>query len=155
MHCEWLTLTIINNGCLSPHNNYSDNLAKQLCQASDGGRDQEVLELLQRGAPPNSDYYTREHDGDIPLHRACANNHLRSAKLLIKFGAIVAARDYVGWTPLHYAYAHNRKDTAKLLLEHNCPTGEPGCYSLAKCLLQQNFKVDAFEKAIRLMVATA
>ncbi len=55
---------------LSPH---SDNLAKQLYWASSDGRDQEVLELLQRGAPPNnSDYYTREQYGYTPLHRACA-----------------------------------------------------------------------------------
>ncbi len=110
---------------LSPH---SDNLAKQLYWASRDGRDQEVLELLQRGAPPNnSDYYTREQRGDTPLHRACANNHLRSAELLIKFGAIVAATDNNGWTPLHWACLYNSKDTAKLLLEHHCPTGEPGC----------------------------
>ncbi len=108
---------------LSPH---SDDLAKQLFQASHYGRDQEVLELLQRGVPPNSDYYTREHDGYTPLHMACAN-HLRSAELLIKFGAIVACTDNNGWTPLHWACLHNRKDIAQLLLEHHCPTGEPGC----------------------------
>ena len=108
---------------LSPH---SDNLAKQLYSASRNGRDQEVLELLQRGAPPNnSDYYTREHDGYTPLHWACANNYLRTAKLLLKFGAIVAATNNVGWTPLHWACANKSKDTAKLLLEHHCPTGEP------------------------------
>ncbi len=110
---------------LSPH---SDDLAEQLYRASNGGRDQEVLELLQRGAPPtNSDCYTREQCECTPLHKACANNHLRSAKLLIKFGAIVAATDNNGLTPLHWACSYNRKDTAKLLLEHHCPTGEPGC----------------------------
>ncbi len=106
---------------LSPH---SDNLAKQLYQASRDGRDQEVLELLQRGAPPNSDYYTREHCGLTPLHRACVKNNLRSAELLIKFGAIVAATDNNGYTPLHCACLSN---TAKLLLKHHCPSGEPGC----------------------------
>ncbi len=55
------------------------------------------------------------------------NNHLRSAELLIKFGAIVAATTNDGWTPLHWACAYNSKATAKLLLEHHCPTGEPGC----------------------------
>ena len=110
---------------LSPH---SDDLAEQLYLASSYGRDQEVLELLQRGVPPNSDYYTREYGGLTPLHRACANNHLRSAELLIKFGAIVAATDDIyGYTPLHYACLHNSEATAQLLLEHHCPTGEPGC----------------------------
>ncbi len=111
---------------LSPH---SDNLAKQLYLASFNGRDREVLELLQRGAPPNnSDYYTREHGGGYtPLHRACISHHLRSAQLLIKFGAIVAATPKGGRTPLHWACLLNSEATAKLLLEHHCPTGEPGC----------------------------
>ncbi len=106
---------------LSPH---SDNLTKQLYQAS---HDQEVLELLQRGAPPNSDYYTREQYGFTPLHCACSHNNLRSAELLIKFGAILAATDNDGWTPLHWACIFNSEDIAKLLLEHHCPTGESGC----------------------------
>ncbi len=110
---------------LSPH---SDDLAEQLYLASSYGRDQEVLKLLQRGVPPNSDYYTREHGEHTPLHMACRHNHLRSAELLIKFGAIVAATTNYGNTPLHYACLHNcSEDTAKLLLEHHCPTGEPGC----------------------------
>ncbi len=110
---------------LSPH---SDNLAKQLYSASNGGRDREVLELLQRGAPPNnSNYYTRVCDGDTPLHKACVKNHLRSVELLIKFGAIVTATHFSGWTPLHSACYNNSEAIAKLLLEHHCPTGEPGC----------------------------
>ncbi len=116
---------------LSPH---SDHLAKQLYWAigassygaSSYGYDQEVLKLLQRGVPPNSDYYTRVHGGYTPLHMACHHNHLR-AELLIKFGAIVATTDNDGWTPLHWACASNSKATAQLLLEHHCPTGEPGC----------------------------
>ncbi|XP_064387477.1 uncharacterized protein LOC135335830 isoform X4 [Halichondria panicea] len=101
----------------------SDNLAKQLYLASRDGCDQEVLELLQRGAPPDSiDCYTRWQGGYIPLHKACAYNRLRIAELLIKFGAIVTAADNGGWTPLHSACYNNSKDTAKLLLEHHCPT---------------------------------
>ncbi len=106
---------------------YSDNLAEQLWLASLTGRDHEVLELLQRGVPPYSVFYTREHRGWTPLHTACANNHPCSAELLIKFGAIVTATDNNGWTSLHSACYRNSKDTAKLLLEHHCPTGEPGC----------------------------
>ncbi|XP_064387632.1 uncharacterized protein LOC135335893 isoform X2 [Halichondria panicea] len=97
-------------------------LAEKLYCASDGGCDKKVFELLQRGAPPNSEYYTRVKSGLTPLLLACANNHLCSAELLIKFGAIVAATDNDGWTPLHYACLYNCKDTAKLLLEHHCPT---------------------------------
>ncbi len=101
---------------------FSDNLAKQLYWAK--SNDQEVLELLQRGAPPNSDYYTREQSGVSPLHKACAW-HLRSAEILIKFGAILTAKNNHGSTPLHSACRNNSKGTAKLLLEHHCPTSEP------------------------------
>ncbi len=106
--------------------------------ASKNGRDQEVLSLLQSGYSPNSDYdslphtfqtrpvHTREHGRETPLHMACAYNHFRSAELLIKFGAIVAATDNIGWTPLHWASANNSEATAKLLLQHHCPTGEQG-----------------------------
>ncbi len=104
---------------------HSDYIAKQLYYASRDGLDQVVLELLQRGAPPDNDYYTRVHDGYTPLHPACAYNHIRSAELLIMFGAIVAATNEHGWTPLHAACVNNRKDIAKLLLEHHCPTGRP------------------------------
>ncbi len=118
---------------LSPH---SDNLAiaEQLYWASCNGHDQEVLELLQRGAPPNnSDYYTREQGGWTPLHRACCHNHLRSAELLIKFGAIVTATDNYGRTPLYWACLFNYRAIAKLLLEHHCPTGEPA-WALSRCV---------------------
>ncbi len=119
---------------LSPH---SDNLGSKLFLASQNAElfyfaiissdDQRVLELLQGGVPPNSDYYTREKDGYTPLHKACAGNHLHIAEMLIKFGAIVAATTNYGWTPLHRACLYNSKATAKLLLEHHCPTGEPEC----------------------------
>ncbi len=105
--------------------NYSDRLAKQLYYASLDGCDQEVLELLQGGVLPNSDYCTRKNNGRTPLHIACAYSHLHSAEVLIKFGAIVAATDNDGSTPLHWACSYNKKDSAKLLLEHHCPTGEP------------------------------
>ena len=92
---------------------------------NDIDHDQEVLELLRRGAPPNSDYYTRELNGLAPLHWACVKKHVRSAEILIKFGAIVVGTSDNGWTPLHWACFYNSKDTAKLILEHHCPTGEP------------------------------
>ncbi len=115
---------------LSPH---SDNLAEQLYVATLYARGQKVLELLQRGAPPNSNYYTIEHGGRTPLHSAYTHNRLRSAELLIKFGAIVTATDNDGWTPLHWACLFNSKAIAKLLLEHHCPTGEPAC-ALSRCV---------------------
>ncbi len=112
----------------SDYDDRADDLAITLYYAILGGRDREVLDLLQRGVPPNnSDYYTREQRGYTPLHMACGYNHLCSAELLIKFGAIVAVTDNNGWTLLHWACLHNSEDTAQLLLKHHCPPGEPGC----------------------------
>ncbi len=109
----------------------SDDLADQLYWASHDGRDQKVLELLQRGISPNNDNYFREIGGLTPLHRACQYNHIYSAELLIKFGAIVGATDQNKYTPLHHACLnHPNKATVQLLLEHGCPAGEHGSHSV-------------------------
>ncbi len=88
-----------------------------------------MFELLKRGAPPNNDYYTREHDGWTPLHTACYNNHHHSAELLIKYGAIVAGLTNSNSTSLHWACVNNNRTSAELLLKHGCPKGEPECQS--------------------------
>lgn len=94
-----------------------------------------MLELLERGAPPNnSNYYTTVQRGRTPLHEACFFNHPRSAKLLIKYGAIVAATDNYNITPLHDACNNKDRSSAQLLLEHGCPKGEPVCLSNDICI---------------------
>ena len=108
----------------SPH---SDDLAAQLWGASQWGRDSEVLDLLARGAPTDSDYYTRVRSGGTPLIAACYNNRPLTAEHLLKWGAKVEARDERNYTALHYACALNAPDCVRLLLAHNSPTGEPGC----------------------------
>ncbi len=125
--CRHMHSNLIHDGIYPDLPMHSDNLAEQLWLAILYDGQLLTIKLLQGGAPPNSDYYTRQHGGVTPLHRACAHNNLRSAKIIIKFGAIVAAPSNIGWTPLHDACRFNREAIAKLLLKHQCPTGEPGC----------------------------
>ena len=96
---------------------HSGNLAGQLHDASIGGRDTRVLDLLRRGTDPN--YY-------YALHRACELNHPHTAVTLIQWGADLRRR-YSGWTPLHCACRYNNMACVRVLLEHHPPTGEPGC----------------------------
>ena len=105
----------------SPH---SDDLAEQLWQASYHGRHSEVLDLLQRGAPPDSDYYNKEHGGQSPLFAACWGNPPFSAEYLIKWGANVSFTTEDGFTPLMTASCWHNTDCVKLLLDYHSPTGE-------------------------------
>ena len=117
--------------CLTAHHQFfsphSDYLAEQLYWASVSGQDSHVLDLLTRGAPTDSDWYTRERSGLTPLMEACESNHPLTAEHLLKWGAAVDARDKNNNTALHYAYVNNAADCVRLLLAHNSPTGEPGC----------------------------
>ena len=105
----------------------SDDLSEQLWQASKDGCDNEVLRLLQRGAPPDSEYYQRAHEGQSPLHVSCYYNHPLSAEYLLKWGASVTTINKWGSTPLHAASSDHSMDCVILLLEHNSPTGESEC----------------------------
>ena len=88
------------------------------------GYDNEVLELLQRGVPPDSEYYQRLHVGQSPLYVSCCYNHPLSAEYLIKWGASVTTATKWGSTPLFACY--QSLDSVKLLLKHHSPVGEPG-----------------------------
>ena len=104
----------------------SDHLAEQLWVASWKGQDIDVLRLLQRGAPPQSDYYQRERGGQSPLWVACSRNHPPSADYLLKWGASVTITTPRGSTPLHASYGS--MDCVRLLLDHHSPTGKPNCH---------------------------
>ena len=112
-------LNLITTHSLSFFSPHSYNLDIQLFSASIDGRDQEVLDLLHRGAHP---------DTHLALHWACFTNHPRCAELLIKWGASLSHTDDVyGQSPLYYACEGNSMDCVRLLMSHNSPTGEPGC----------------------------
>lgn len=59
-----------------------------------------------------------DEDGYTPLHRACYNNNVEIAKLLIQYGADVNARTLMQWTPLHSAAKWSNADCMALLLQH-------------------------------------
>ena len=101
---------------------HSDHLAEQLWQASSDGHESEVLELLQRGVPPDSEYYKRANEGRSPLFISCWHNHPLSAEYLLKWGASLITTTDWGSTPLHASY--NSMDCVRLLLEHRSPASE-------------------------------
>ena len=104
---------------------------EQLWQASYCGYAGEVLELLQKDVPPDSDYYLNKHRGESPLYRSCYNGHSLTAEYLLKWGAKVDAITEYGWIPLHTASALNHLDCVRLLLENYSPTGELMFYNEA------------------------
>lgn len=59
-----------------------------------------------------------DDEGYSPLHRACYNNFVDIAKLLISYGANVNALTEFQWTPLHSAVKWKSNDCAALLLQH-------------------------------------
>lgn len=60
----------------------------------------------------------KDEDGYTPLHRACYNNNVEIAKLLIQYGADVNARTEFGWTPLHSAAKWSNAECVALLLQY-------------------------------------
>lgn len=61
---------------------------------------------------------SKDGDGYTPLHKACYNNHMDIAKLLIQYGADVNARTELQWTPLHSAAKWSNAECVALLLQH-------------------------------------
>lgn len=59
-----------------------------------------------------------DDDGYTPLHRACYNNFVDIAKLLLQYKADPNARTNMGWTPLHSACKWGNAECAELLLQH-------------------------------------
>lgn len=74
----------------------------------------EVREILNVDADSVN---ARDNDGYTPLHRACYNNFMDMARLLLQYGANPNARTELGWTPLHSACKWNNADCAQLLLQ--------------------------------------
>lgn len=92
-----------------------ETLEKKILWATGEGKAELVEEILQSNPNVHS---AVDSDGYTPLHRACYNNHVDIARLLIKHGADVNARTQYGWTPLHSAVKWSNADAAALLLQH-------------------------------------
>ncbi|XP_055903642.1 ankyrin repeat domain-containing protein 49 [Eupeodes corollae] len=59
-----------------------------------------------------------DEDGYTPLHRACYNNFVDIAKLLLQYNANLNAQTELKWTPLHSACKWSNAECAALLLQH-------------------------------------
>ena len=62
---------------------------------------------------------------------ACLTNQPLTAEHLLKWGAVVDMRSVDNDTALHYACWKNSMDCVRVLMDHNSPTGEPGCVCVA------------------------
>lgn len=63
--------------------------------------------------------FSRDDEGDTPLHCAAFAGHIELAELLIAKGADVNARDHDGYTPLHAAVQNDHKEMVALLVAKN------------------------------------
>jgi ankyrin repeat protein len=64
------------------------------------GRCEEIERLFNRGLPAD----VRDEFGNTLLIIACQNGNKRVAKLVLRRGANINARNYKGNTPLHYCF---------------------------------------------------
>jgi len=71
--------------------------------------------LLDRGA--RADAVARNPMQVMPLHSAASARNLEGARLLLKHGAAVNARQQGGWTPIHAAAQNGDRAMVNLLLE--------------------------------------
>lgn len=60
----------------------------------------------------------KDEDGYTPLHRACYNNNIELAKLLIQYGADLNAQTDFKWTPLHSSCQWTNNKCVALLLQY-------------------------------------
>lgn len=73
-----------------------------------------VRKQLDTGVNPNYG----DADGMTGLHRACLENHLAVASLLVSSGADVNARDHDWWTPLHAAASAGNWRVCNMLINN-------------------------------------
>lgn len=90
-------------------------MQKEILWATNEGKADIVESILARN--PNCKDAVDE-DGYTPLHRACYNNHVDIAKILLRYGADVNARTEYEWTPLHSAVKWSNAECAALMLQH-------------------------------------
>lgn len=92
-----------------------ETLQKEILWAVNEGKYDLVKSILIRDRSCKD---AKDEDGYTPLHRACYNNHVDIAKLLIQYGADVNARTNDQWTPLHSASKWSNAECVALLLQY-------------------------------------
>ena len=77
----------------------------------------DVVKVLAIERP--QDVRSRSFTGEItPLHLASQQGHVAVARILVKDGSDVAAKDEQGWTPLHLASEEGHVEFTWFLVEH-------------------------------------
>ncbi|CAD7086086.1 unnamed protein product [Hermetia illucens] len=95
----------------NPH----ESLDREILWAANEGKIDVIREILH--LDPDS-VNSVDDDGYTPLHRACYNNFVDIAELLLKFKANPNAQTELKWTPLHSACKWSNAECAALLLQH-------------------------------------
>src|SRR5882672_9831475 len=72
--------------------------------------------LIEKGARVDAVANNATHV--MPLHSAASSRNLAAARLLLKRGAPINARQQAGWVPLHAAAQNGDRDMVALFLEH-------------------------------------
>ncbi|TDG42590.1 hypothetical protein AWZ03_010999 [Drosophila navojoa] len=90
------------------------SIERMILWAVSENRLSEVREILQLDADTVN---AKDNDGYTPLHRACYNNFLDIARLLLQYQADPNARTELGWTPLHSACKWSHPESVQLLLQ--------------------------------------
>ena len=68
----------------------------------------------------NADVFTRQENGEYPIHIACRKGCLECVSILVLLGrANVDAQNKIGETPLHYCAKANAYEIASFLLEND------------------------------------
>jgi predicted nicotinamide N-methyase len=96
-----------------------DDACFELLEAARFGEIDVVRALLSTFDKNNNStiLQTTDDSGTTALHKACANGHTSTAKLLIACGAPFV-KNQSGNTPLHWAASNGHHDVVALLLEH-------------------------------------
>lgn len=84
-----------------------DQVVEDIFSLARHGKISEVEDLLNRAVPVN----VRDRHGNTILSVACQNGLKKMAKLALRRGADINARNYKGNTPLHFCYAYGYGDT--------------------------------------------
>eukprot|EP01035_Chromulina_nebulosa_P016927 gene16927-22418_t len=92
---------------LDDHSNIDEGEIELIFRHARHGRVSDVEIMLNGGVPVD----VRDEFGNTLLITAGQNGNKRVAKLLLKRGADINARNYKGNTPLHYCYHYNYGDT--------------------------------------------
>lgn len=97
-----------------------DALSQKLLESAERGNNNEVLDLISKGAQVN--YVSKTSEKSNPLHAAARNDHVDALNVLLYAGADVNAKDSNGNTSLHIACQNGHLSIAKALLDRGADT---------------------------------